>query len=168
MQFHTLQSLQLWARIALPAKPSIYYLIQEVTTSSTFAVSWASSSTKRTDDWTLIVSNINCIEHRSHRTSIALNIDRIEHWLNRTRPYEPDRTNQTSFKYQTDRTSNIENRTSKTEHRKLNIENRTSKIEHRKLNIENWISNIDQTKHTNPPDFLQLVTTDDSHSTTSL
>jgi len=45
-----LQSLQLWARIALPAKQSIYYLIQEVTTSITFAVSRASSPIKRTDD----------------------------------------------------------------------------------------------------------------------
>ena len=27
MQFHTLQSLQLWPRISLPAKLSIYYLI---------------------------------------------------------------------------------------------------------------------------------------------
>ena len=52
----TLQSLQLWARIALPADQSIgshyllHYLIQEVTTSIIFAVSRASSSTKRTDD----------------------------------------------------------------------------------------------------------------------
>ena len=161
MPFHTLQSLQLWARIALPAKPSIYYLIQEVTTSSTFAVSWASSSTKRTDDWTLIVSNINCIEHRSHRTSIALNIDRIEHWLNRTRPYEPDRTNPTVRTRPPSNTKPIEHRTSKIEHRlnrtliepdltvrtrpyklDLQIPNR-SNIEHQKSNIKNWTSKIE-------------------------
>ena len=77
--------------IALPAKPSIYYLIQEVTTSSTFAVSRASSSTKRTDDWTSIVLNIEYrilnIKYRTsnikYRTSNIehrkLNINRIEH-----------------------------------------------------------------------------------------
>ena len=37
IQFFTLQSLQLWARIALPTEQSNYYLIQEVTTSTTFA-----------------------------------------------------------------------------------------------------------------------------------
>jgi len=48
---HT-QLLQLWARIALPAKQliyllhhQIYYLIQEVTTSITFASVWASPGT---------------------------------------------------------------------------------------------------------------------------
>ena len=54
MQFHTLQSLQLWARIALPAEPLIYYLISKafLITSTTFVVSWASSFTKQMYDWT--------------------------------------------------------------------------------------------------------------------
>ena len=151
MQFHTLQSLQLWARIALPAEhpdhtTGSHYLPSHQFTTSFQKPSQTTATTlqclellhlpNRTDDRTSTASNISRIEHRLHRTSIALNIDRIEHLSNRTRPYEPDRTNQT-FKYQ-NRTSNIENRTSKP-----NIENWTSKIEHR-------TSNIDQTKRTNP------------------
>ena len=121
MHFHTLQKLTVMSPdrtacwpitwIALPVAPLIYYLIQEVTTSSTFAsvsnffrvplsYSWLSSLfTKRTDDrilitsniayveyrlyQTLITSNIDYIEHRSHRTSIISNIDYIEHWKRR-------------------------------------------------------------------------------------
>ena len=54
MQFLALQSLQLWARIALSAEPSIYYLISKAfsITATTFVVSRASSFTKRTYDQT--------------------------------------------------------------------------------------------------------------------
>ena len=127
-------------RIALPAKPSIYYLISKafsITATTLQCLELLHLPNRRTIEHrlhrTLIASNINHIEHRLHWTSIESNIDRTE----------PNRTNQTSFKYQTNRTSNIENRTSKTEHRKLNIKNRTSKIEHQKSNIENRISKIE-------------------------
>ena len=54
MQFLALQSLQLWARIALPAEPLISYLISKafLITATTFVVSRASSFIKRTYDQT--------------------------------------------------------------------------------------------------------------------
>ena len=54
MQFHTLQSLQLWPWIVLPAEPLIYYLILKAfsITATNFVVSRASSFTKQTYDQT--------------------------------------------------------------------------------------------------------------------
>jgi hypothetical protein len=64
-------------------------------------------------------SNIDRIEHRSHRTSVASNIDHIEHRSHRTliEPNPTIRTRPPSFKYQTNRTSSVEHRKSNIEHR---------------------------------------------------
>ena len=69
--------------IALPVAPSIYYLIQEVTTSSTFAsVSNFFRVPLCTRDY--LLPNGRTIEHRLNRTSHTSNIDYIEHWLHQT------------------------------------------------------------------------------------
>ena len=151
MQFHTLQSLQLWARIALPAEHP------DRTTGSHYLLSHQSTTSFKKS---LLLPPLQClellhlpngrtIEHWSYRTSIASNIDHIEHRLHWTSIEsnidwtEPDRTNPTVRTRPPSNTKPIEHRTSKIEHQKPNIENWTSKIEHQKSNIESWISKIE-------------------------
>ena len=103
---HTLQSLQLWPRIALSAEQSTELHHQIVLPHHFFhlVVSWASSNTKPIEHRTSNIarrtsnvehrksniepngrSNIDRIEHQSHWTLVASNIDQTK----------PDRTNPT-------------------------------------------------------------------------
>ena len=138
------KSLQLWARLALSAAPTVKQ--------SSFKKSLLPPHLQCPE--LLHLPNGRTIEHRPHRTSIASGIDHIEHRSYRTsiepnptvrtRPYEPD--NRSNDQLANTRSIRLDrsNRTS-------NIENRTSKIEHQKSNIENRKSNIDQTKRTTSP-----------------